>query len=226
MVLALVRTVVMYAVILLGVRLMGKRQISQLQTSELVVTLLISELAVLPIQERDLSLLSGIVPMGALVLCEVGVSLWMLKSGRFRRAVCGRPELVIREGQLMQEALRRLRMTTEELFEQLRLAGAFSLEEVAWAVVETNGRMSVAKKAGEDPLTPKQAGVKAPPRALEMVVLSDGVLDRGSLALCGRDEGWVRDQLRQVGLREDQVFLLTVRGGRVGTLVKKEPLPR
>ena len=116
----LLRTVLMYGVILLAVRLMGKRQVSQLQNSELVVTLLLSELAVLPIQEEEKSLWVGLAPMAALVACELLVSVLMLKSGRFRQLVCGSPTVVIERGQVLQKAMRRLRLTTEDLFEQLR----------------------------------------------------------------------------------------------------------
>ena len=104
----LLRTVLMYGVILLAVRLMGKRQVSQLQNSELVVTLLLSELAVLPIQEEEKSLWVGLAPMAALVACELLVSVLMLKSGRFRQLVCGSPTVVIERGQVLQKAMRRL----------------------------------------------------------------------------------------------------------------------
>ena len=110
----LLRTVLMYGVILLAVRLMGKRQVSQLQNSELVVTLLLSELAVLPIQEEEKPLWVGLAPMAALVACELLVSVLMLKSGRFRQLVCGSPTVVIERGQVLQKAMRRLRLTTED----------------------------------------------------------------------------------------------------------------
>ena len=230
MVISLIRTPIVYALILLGVRLMGKRQISQLQTSELVVTLLISELAVLPIQDHGKPLWNGLLPMCVVIVCELVVSLGMIHSGRFRKLVCGKPELVIREGKVIQPAMKRLRMSTEELFEQLRQAGAFSLDEVAWAVIETNGRMSVARKASEDFLTPKQAGVKVDPRALEVVVVSDGELSDSSLRLCDKDRDWALGELKKAGLSLPQVFIMTVKNGKTGRIVEREegserPLP-
>ena len=120
MLISLVRTVVMYVAILISVRLMGKRQISQLQTSELVVTLLISELAVMPIQQHDDPLWNGLIPMLVLVICEIVVSLLMLKCGKFRQIVCGNPMIVIQNGKVLQDQMRRLRMSTEDLFEGLR----------------------------------------------------------------------------------------------------------
>lgn len=218
----LLRTFLMYGAILLSVRIMGKRQISQLQTSELVVTLLISELAVMPIQQHDDPLWSGLVPMGALVVCEIVVSLLMLKSGLFRQIVCGRPIVIIERGRLLQHELRRLRMSTEDLFEELRQSGCFSLEDVEYAIVETNGALSVLKKAADDILTPKQAGVKVDPASLEVVVVSDGKLSTHSLELVGKTPVWAREQAKNAGLALSQVFIMTARPGGKCRVVAKD----
>lgn len=223
MLISLLRTVIMYIAILIGVRLMGKRQISQLQTSELVVTLLISELAVMPIQQHDDPLWNGLIPMLVLVVCEIVVSLFMLKSGKFRQAVCGSPMVVIENGRVLQDQMRRLRMSTEDLFEELRLAGAFALEDVAYAIVETNGKLSVLKKASADSLTPKQAGVKAPSEALEVVVISDGHISEHSLNLCGKDPHWLREQLKFQGAELSDVFIMTARTDGRQLIIKKQP---
>lgn len=211
MLVSLARTLLMYGAILFAVRIMGKRQISQLQTSELVVTFLISELAVLPIQEGDQPLWRGLVPMGALVLCEILVSFGMLKSGKFRQMICGNPIVVIQRGQTLQDQMRRLRMTTEDLCEQLRQNNVFYLEDVAWAIIETNGMMSVIRKPEEDPVTPKQLGIKPDHHGLEVVVISDGELSKHSLALSGKDLNWVENRLKEQGVKQRDVFLMTIR---------------
>ncbi len=222
MTITLIRTVIMYVAILISVRLMGKRQISQLQTSELVVTLLISELAVMPIQQHDDPLWNGIIPMVVLVACEIVVSLLMLKSGKFRQAVCGSPIVVIENGKVLQHEMRRLRMSTEDLFEELRQAGAFALEDVAYAIIETNGKMSLLKKASEDYLTPKQAGVKANPEALEVVVVSDGKISQKSLELCGHNPAWLREQLKDQGAQLEDVFIMTARTDGKQRIIRKD----
>lgn len=222
MVVSLFRTLIMYGIILLGVRIMGKRQISQLQTSELVVTLLISELAVMPIQEHDEPLWNGIVPMLALIFCEIVVSLLMLKIGKFRKLICGKPILVIENGRILQEQMRKLRMSTEDLFEQLRQNGVFSLEEVAYAVIETNGMMSVSRHAKDDPLTPWQAGIKVKKEYLELVVVSNGEISESSLKLCGRDIGWVREKVAAAGLSLSEVFIMTACQNGAFQIVPKE----
>ena len=221
MVSALWRTVVMYTAILIGVRIMGKRQISQLQTSELVVTLLISELAVLPIEDPSIGLLQGFVPMATLVVFEILISLAMLKSNRFRKLICGKPVLVVENGKILQDQMRRLRLSTEELFEQLRQNGVFSLEEVAYAIIETNGMMSVARHAKDDPLTPKQAGVQVKPAYLEVVVISDGELSESSLAICGKDKHWAKEQVKAAGMELSDVFLMTATRQGKSRIVKK-----
>lgn len=219
---SLLRTLVMYAAILIGVRVMGKRQISQLQTSELVVTLLISELAVMPIQEHDEPLWHGLVPMLVLVLCEIVMSFLMLKSGKFRRIVCGKPILVIQNGKILQDQMRRMRMSTEDLLEQLRLNGVFHLEEVAYAIIETNGILSVTKHPKNDALTPMQAGVRAKSVPLEVVVVSDGEISLHSVKLCGRDEAWIKAQIKAAGLSLSQVFLMTASREGKPKIIKKE----
>lgn len=222
MLVSLVRTVIMYTVILAAVRIMGKRQISQLQTSELVVTFLISELAVIPIDKSAQPLSSGLVPMTALILCEILVSLLMLKSGRFRRLICGKPILVIENGKILQEQMRKLRMSTEDLFEQLRQNGVFSLEEVAYAVIETNGMMSVSRRPQDDPLTPLQAGVKVNAEPLEVVIVSDGEISYSSLSLCGKNERWLKNTLKLNGVSLPEIFIMTARRNGKYRIIKKE----
>lgn len=222
MIASLVRTVVIYGIILVAVRVMGKRQISQLQTSELVVTLLISELAMLPIQQLDQPLLAGLAPMVLLVLCEILVSFGMLKSGKFRQAICGNPIVIIEKGKILQDQMRRLRLTTEDLFEQLRQNNVFYLEDVAYAIMETNGMMSVIRWPQEDPVTPKQLSLSPNFEGLEVVVVSDGELSRHSLLLCGKDETWVRKKLQQQGLSLAQVFLMTVRTNGKYRIIPKD----
>lgn len=187
------RTAAVWAAVVLAMRLMGKRQLSQLQASELAVALLVSEVAVLPLQDPAIPLWRGFASLGALVLLELSASWLMLRWGGFRRAVCGRPAVVIQRGKLLQGEMRRLRLTAGDLLEQLRQAGVFSLEEVAWAVVETNGSLSVL--TGGD--------------SLEVAVVADGELSRHSLGLCGKDEAWARRQLAARGLNLSQVFLMT-----------------
>lgn len=217
-----VRTVLMYGAILAAVRVMGKRQISQLQTSELVVTLLISELAMLPIQEGNLPLWTGVLPMAVLVLCELLVSFGMLKSSRFRKLVCGSPTVVIQRGEILQNEMRRLRITTEDLMEQLRQNGVFYLEDVAWAIIETNGMMNVIRRPEEDPVTPRQLQLKPEPPVLETSVISDGEVSLHSLKLVGKDRDWLDRRLKEQGIAVKDIFLMTARSDGKWRIIKKQ----
>ena len=222
MFISLVRTIILYLAIILAVRIMGKRQISQLQTSELVVTMLISDLAVIPMQDSGQPLFSGIIPIFVLIALEVMLSFIMLKSGKIRRAICGKPVVIIQDGRLLQENMRELRMSVEDLFEQLRQKDVFALNDIAYAIVETNGMLSVVKKPEVDYLRPVDAGVRPEPDELEVVVVSDGRLSEGSLQLFGKDDAWVRKILKKENTPLKEVFILTVNNTGNYTLVNKQ----
>ena len=221
MTISLIRTLLLYAVILGAVRLMGKRQISELQTSELVVTLLISDIAAIPMQDTGQPLLSGLLPIAILVFCEIVTSVIMLKSTRLRSLICGRPIVVINDGSIVQSELRRLRMTTEDLCEELRQKDIFCLEDVAYAIVETNGRMSIVKKPGKDVPSAELCGLIPPDNGIEAVVVSDGVVSDFSLQLIRKSHGWLEGILRGKNLSAKDIFLMTADTAGQFHIVKK-----
>lgn len=209
MAISLIRTMLLYAVVVAAVRLMGKRQISELQTSELVVTLLISNLASVPMGDTGQPLLSGLIPIAVLVICELTVSGAMMKNKKFRRMICGNPILVIYDGKVQQSEMERLRMTTDDLFEQLRQKDVFSIEDVAYAIVETNGKMSVVKKPEKEQPMAGPLGVAQPDKGLETVIVSDGTISDTSLSLCRQNRKWLEDVLNSQGISLNDVFLMT-----------------
>ena len=127
MIISIIRTVILYAFVVFSVRIMGKRQISDMQPSELVITLIISEIAAIPMQNTSQPLISGVIPVLVLVALEIIASVIMMKSGKFRKLVCGSPIVVIRDGEILQNEMRRLRLTTEDLCVQLRQQNIFSI---------------------------------------------------------------------------------------------------
>ena len=162
MTISLIRTLLLYVMIIAAVRIMGKRQISELQTSELVVTLLISDIAAIPMQNTGQPLSSGIIPILVLVSCEIAASFFMVKNSRFRKLVAGKPQVVINNGTVDQAQMKRLRMSTEDLSEQLRQMNVFSIQDVAYAIVETNGKLSVMKKPEKDQVSASMLGIAVP----------------------------------------------------------------
>lgn len=145
MLILLLRTVLLYAFIILAVRLMGKRQVSDMQTSELVITLIISDIAAIPMQGVEQPLLSGFLPIMVLVALEITVSIIMLKSSKFRNLICGNPIVIIKEGKILEKELKKLRISYEDLYSLLRQQEVFDVKEIKYAIVETNGSVSLLK---------------------------------------------------------------------------------
>lgn len=201
---------ILYVFIIVAIRLMGKRQISDMQPSELVVTLVISDIASLPMQNVSQPLLSGVVPVLVLVALEIATSVFMLKNRRFRRAVCGTPVVVIENGAILQKQMKRLRMSTEELCAQLRQQGIFSLQDVQYCIVETNGSLSVLEQPQKRVPTAEQQNITIPDNGIEAVVISDGEILESSLKLCDTDREQINNILLKNHMPLDNVFLMTL----------------
>lgn len=222
MAISLIRTIILYILIIAAVRIMGKRQISELQTSELVVTLLISDIAAIPMQNTGQPLVSGIVPILVLVSCEIAASFFMVKNSRFRKLIAGKPQVIINNGTVDQEQMKRLRMSTEDLSEQLRQMNVFSIQDVAYAIVETNGKLSVMKKPAKEQVSPSMLGIVAPDHGIDAVVISDGELSKFSLELCNLTEDWVMGVLNGQNVRLEDVFIMTANPKKNFYLVLKD----
>lgn len=150
MLILLIRTVLLYAFIILAVRLMGKRQVSDLQTSELVITLIISDIAAIPMQSVEQPLLSGFLPIMVLVALEILVSILMLKSSKFRNIICGNPIVIIKDGKILEPQLKKLRISYEDLYSILRQQEVFDVSDIKYGIVETNGSVSILKNQEEN----------------------------------------------------------------------------
>lgn len=222
MIISVIRTILLYIVIILAIRIMGKRQIGELQTSELVVTLLISDIAAIPMQNTEQSLLSGIVPILILIVCEIIISFLMLKRAGFRRIICGKPIVIISDGKINQSEMHRLRMSTEDLSEELRQQGIFNIEDVGFAIVETNGKLSVLKKPEKDIPTAEELGIKTNDKGLEVVVISDGEISKYSLKICGLNRDWLFDILKKENTELNDVFLMIANEQGEYKIIEKE----
>lgn len=222
MIISIIRTILLYAFAILAVRLMGKRQISEMQPSELVITLIVSEIAAIPMQNTSQPLLSGIIPVMVLVALEIAASVLMMKSGKFRKIMCGSPIVVIRDGKILQNEMRRLRLTTEDLCVQLRQQNIFSIEDVQYCIVETNGKVSVLEKPQSRTPSADDLKIKIMDNKIETVVVSDGQILDNSLNLCGKNKEDVYKILRSEGTRLKDVFLMTLDALGKYNIVQKE----
>ena len=198
---------ILYLLLIAGLRLSGKRQIG-----ELVLTLLISDLASVPMQDFGIPLLNGVVPILALIALSTLFSCISLRNVRFRSLVCGEPALVIKNGQIRQEVMHHNRLTLDELMEELRGQGVLDINTVKYAVLETSGHLSVLLRADQQPLTARQMAVAVEDDVfLPTVVINDGRIMAENLRLAGRDENWLRQQLQKRKIRHPRdVFLLSV----------------
>ena len=225
MFISIIRTVILYAFIIAAIRLMGKRQIGDMQPSELVVTMVVSDIASLPMQNTSQPLLSGIIPVMVLVSLEVAVSVLMMKSRLFRRAVCGSPVVIIEDGRLLQHQMKRLRLTVDDLSAQLRQQNIFSLDDVQYCLMETNGALIVMEKPQKRVPNAAECKVKSADNKLETVVISDGVLVKPALKLCAQDEKQVRKILSENHVEQKEVFLMTLDGSGSYQIIKREKKP-
>ena len=225
MITALLRTVILYFLIMTGLRLMGKRQIGELEPSELVLTMMISDLATVPMQDFGIQLLAGVIPILTLLSLSMLLSQLSLLSLRFRELMCGTPSILIRNGKLQQDAMRKNRYTLDELLEQLRGQGYVSVDEVRWAVLENSGQLSILPWARQRPPTAEELGLTPEEDELPFILINDGRIVRRNLARSGRNEAWLQKELRRTGHSAGEIFLLTVDGSGKVLCIPKEAKP-
>ena len=223
MILSYMRTLVLYLLLLVMVRLMGKRQIGQMEPSEFVVTMLAANLASIPMEEVGIPLYAGVVPMLTVLGAELLLSGLSMGSVRFRKLLCGKPVILIENGRVLQENLRRTRVTLDELMGHLREKDVLNITTVQYAILETNGNLSVFPFPAEVPARAKDAKIDAKPQYLPMTLIEDGVLLQDNLQKAGKDQAWVRRILGEHRASLAGTWLLMVdQGGRV-VWMGKEP---
>lgn len=217
-----VRVTVLYVITTLAVRLMGKRQIGEMQPTELVATVLISNIAAIPIQDNDLPLLNAITAVLVIVCFEVINTVISMASLTYRRLVQGSPVVIIRDGKIDQKQMRRLRLTVSDLTGALRQKNIFNLEEVLFAVVETDGKISVLQKAAFQPATPQDMNLTVPEEAFYYTVIADGKPDKEAMAASGFQLKDLVPLLKKAGSSVKSTFLMSISKSGGHTIVKKE----
>ena len=205
----LIRTLLLYALIIFSIRIMGKRQIGELQPSELVVTIMISNIATLPIEDTNIPLLAGITPIIALVSIEVIISAVTLKSIKARTMVSGTPRVVICNGQVNQNELKKLRFSVDDLMEALRAKDVFDLDKVETAIVETTGKLNVYLKASEQPVTPATMNLQTEEKGPHFIIIHDGSVMKESLNHVQKSDKWLQSILKKEKRELKNVFILT-----------------
>ena len=223
MFISLWRTFFLYVFVSVALRFMGKRQLGELQPSDLVSTILISNLASIPIEQPELPFLSSLIPILLIACLEIMISFFCLCWPRLENLLSGHPITVIRNGRIDQAALAEMRFSASDLVSALRSKDIFSPEEVSYAVIETDGTLSARKKPQED--TPTRQDLNLPFTPDQKPVLPfivNGQILPGNLSWCGRDEAWLKALLRRKRLSPADVFLLMGDGSDEVYLAEKE----
>ena len=216
-----VRTVLFYSALIAGIRLMGKRQVAQMEPSEFVVTMLLANLAAIPMEDLDRPMWHGALSMGLVLLAERLVSWACLKSIGLRRFLCGKPVILIDNGRLLYENLRRTRVTLDELTAHLREKGILEIEKAQFVILETNGALTAFPYPQHRPADAGEAGIQAEKQELPYTVLSDGKLLDENLQLSGHSEAWLSGVLDANGVERGDVVLLTVTKSGKTCLVRR-----
>ena len=225
MILSYARTIALYLVLIFSIRLMGKRQIGQMEPSEFVVTMLVANLAAIPMQDPGLPLYSGLVPILTVLGLELVLSGVIMRSVALRRFFCGKPVILIDNGKLLQDNLRRTRVTLDELTGHLREKDVLDIRTVQFAILETNGNLSVFPYPKHLPATAKDAGIQAGKQSLPVTLIEDGYISQKNLAIAGKSVQWLQKFLADQNLAPEAVFLLTIDGQGHTLLIRKEDAP-
>lgn len=196
------KTLLLYIVVIISMRLMGKRQIGQLQPFEFAVAVMISEIAALPLTEDDRKLHHALIPIAVLVVCQLVISYISVKSLRFRGYICGKPSILIRNGRMLEKNMRREMCTINELLEQLRFHSVQNISDVEYAILETNGQLSVILKSQKRPVTPEDLKIDTKYEGHTIDLIIDGKLMKDTLKKMNIDKGWLDRQLMERGITD------------------------
>lgn len=218
----IIRTVILYLAAVFSVRLMGKRQIGELQPTELVVTILLSEIAAIPIQDNDIPLINSIVPLMLLVGFEILSSVIGIKSVRFRKINDGNPFIIIKDGVIDQKKLKALRLTVDDLLSALRQKDVFDISDVEYAVMETNGSVSILLKPEKRGVTAQDMNITVKDSGFLCPVIIDGRIIGKHLSNCGFSRKKLDSALKKAKLSQNEVLLMTVDKNGKTEIIKKE----
>lgn len=206
----LIRTLILYFLVICVVRLMGKRQIGELQPSELVITLLLSEIIAMPMENNDIPLISTVIPVMLLVTLEIITSAISMKSLKFRFLIQGHPIIIIRNGELQQKEMKKLRLTIDDILESLRQKDIFDISLVSYAILETNGQMSVMLKPDYETVTNKNAGIQAQDCGIPCVVITDGQIEKSAFNDCNMTEEKLQSIIKKQNINVSRTLLMMV----------------
>lgn len=218
----LIRGLILYFAIIVCMRFMGKRQLGELQPTELVITILISEIVSIPMENNDTPMINSLFAVLMLVCLEIINSVIIMKSSFLRYKLQGKPAIIIRNGKLDQKKLKDLRLTADDLFDQLRQKDVFDISQVQYAILETNGTLSVMKKAEFDPPNAKDTGIKVKSDELQQLVVADGKYIKCLIKEADLKLNDIEKAIKKEKVSKADILALLMDSNGKYTLIKKE----
>ena len=213
MLVILIRTLVLYTIVLIVMRFMGKREIGQLQTFELVISIMIADLASIPMSDIGVPIFNGIVPILGLLVMHLVISYGNLKSIRFREFVCGRPSILIYKGRIDEKTLKRERFTINELQERLRENDVFNIGDVEYAILETSGIIDIILKPEKRNPILEDLGINAKYEGIVYDLVIDGVVQFENLGKLNKNYNWLKNEVEKFGFPPEDALIVTIDGG-------------
>ena len=204
------RTIFFYLFLLIVMRVMGKREIGGLAPVDLVVTIIMAELAAIPIQDPQVPILVGAVPIATIMLLQLGLSTLSLRNRRWRSLLNGRPSVIIQGGKLIPSEMKKVRYTIDDVLEQLRRKGHAGISDVEVAVLETDGNLSVIAKSQYRPVRPKDLNIPTEYEGMALPIITDGEIEYQHLKSCGLDMTWLQRELQQRGIEDHRDVLCAI----------------
>ena len=193
-------------------RLMGKREIGQMQPFELVIAIMIADLASIPMADIGIPLSNGIIPILALLLLQLLISIINVKSIKLRKFICGSPSILIYRGKIQEKTLKKEKITINELEERLRQNNVFSFGDVEYAILETSGQVTVIQKPNKKNLTPEDLGLNLEYEGIPYDLVIDGKVMNQNLKSIGKDYNWLKKQTEKFNIKPEEALIVTFNG--------------
>ncbi len=222
MLITFVRAIILYIVVLIVMRMMGKREIGQLQPFELAISIMIADLASVPMTELGIPLGNGIIPILSLLLMHMVISFVNIKSINMRKIICGKPSILIYRGKIDEKALRKERFTVNELQERLRGNNIFNISDVEYAILETNGEVTVITKPEKRNVITEDLNLQVDYEGIPYDLVVDGKIMYENLKAIGKNEKWLEKELKKFDAKPHEVILATIDGKQQIFCQKKE----
>lgn len=212
MIITFFRSIVLYIIVLIVMRLMGKREIGQLQPFELAISIMIADLASIPMADIGIPIFNGIIPILGLLAMHLIISLLNLKSMKAREIICGKPSILIYRGKINEKVLKKERFTINELEERLRANNVFNLGDVEYAILETSGQVTVIQKPEKRNTTPQDFKIVPEYEGIPYDLVVDGKIMHANLREIGKDYNWLKKQVEKFKMKPEEALVVTMDG--------------